>query len=80
MNQLNWFPSGKSTLKTGPTASVFFGVSGGVFVNDGNGLLIPASADTVFTVCNLDIKTNENAKTITISRMGTIQPTVTGAC
>ena len=41
---------------------------------------IPATADTVFTVCNTYINNDKNAKKITVSRMGTIQPIIEGAC
>ena len=80
--KLNWYPSGKAVLKTGSVDSIFFGISGGVFINNPSDATrkIPATTDTVFTVCNLDIKNEKNAKTITVSRMGTIQPTVDGTC
>jgi len=82
VKKLNWSPSGKSILKTGSVDSIFFGISGGVFVTDPNDatLMIPATADTVFTVCNTYINNNKNAKKITVSRMGTIQPIIEGAC
>ena len=82
VSRLNWLPSGKTTLKTGSTDSLFFGLSGGVFIKDPSDAtkMIPATTDTNFTVCNTYINNENNAKTITISRMGTIQPTVEGTC
>ena len=82
VSRLNWLPSGKATLKTGSTDSLFFGLSGGVFIKDPSDAtkMIPATTDTSFTVCNSYINNDKNAKTITISRMGTIQPTVEGTC
>lgn len=82
VSKLNWSPSGKSVLKTGSVDSIFFGISGGVFIKDpGNATLkIPATADTVFTVCNTYINNDKNAKRITVSRMGTIEPIIEGAC
>lgn len=79
---LNWMPSGKSTLKTGSVTTISFGLSGGVFIKDPSDAtkMIPATTDTNFTVCNTYINNENNAKTITISRMGTIQPTVEGIC
>lgn len=82
VNQLNWIPSGKSILKTGSTNSIFFGISGGVFIEDPSDTtrMIPANNDTVFTVCNSYINNDKNARIVTISRMGTIQPTTEGTC
>lgn len=82
VNKVNWSPSGKSVLKTGSVDSIFFGISGGVFIKDPSDatLKIPANEDTVFTVCNTYINNDKNAKKITVSRMGTIQPTIEGTC
>lgn len=81
VNKLNWSPSGKSVLKTGSVDSIFFGISGGVFIKDPSDatLMIPATGDTVFTICNTYVN-NKNAKKITVSRMGTIQPTIEESC
>ena len=82
VNRLNWSPSGKSILKAGSVDSIFFGISGGVFIKDPSDTtkMIPAATDTVFTVCNAYIKNEKNAKKITVSRMGTIQAIVEETC
>lgn len=68
-NQLNWSPTGGATL-SGATASIVF---------QPNGLVQNATSDTTFKIC--DSATDAKyATTISISRMGTIQRPVEGAC
>ena len=66
---LNWMPSGKAILESdSPTSITFLST----------GLIKGASTDTSFTVCE---KTSGSlSKTITISKMGTIQQVVEGTC
>lgn len=66
---LNWAPTGQAVLLTNPASIVFMP----------NGLIENAVGDTSFRIC--DSATNSrNAKTISVSRMGTIQTPVDGAC
>ena len=68
-NRLNWAPTGQAVLLTNPASIVFMP----------NGLIENAVGDTSFRIC--DSATNgRNAKTISVSRMGTIQTPVDGAC
>ena len=68
-NLLNWAPTGQAVLITNPASIVFMP----------NGLIENAVGDTSFRIC--DSATNgRNAKTISVSRMGTIQTPVDGAC
>lgn len=67
--QLNWLPSGKAILKTGSSTSLIFLP---------NGLVKDASSDTSFVICEQAGGTL--SKTVSISRMGTIQQTVEGTC
>ena len=69
-NILNWAPTGKAVLMmTNPEPIVFMP----------NGLIQGAVGDTSLRIC--DSATNgRNAKTISVSRMGTIQTPVDGAC
>jgi type IV fimbrial biogenesis protein FimT len=67
-SQLNWAPSGQAILKTTTPTSVVFKTTG----------LVNATADTSFVVCN---KTGGNlSKTITITKMGTVQIVADGSC
>ncbi|WP_373350684.1 Tfp pilus assembly protein FimT/FimU [Acinetobacter bereziniae] len=80
--ELNWRPSGKSVLKIGSPTTIQFGITGGVFIPDSDhpSSVSPATADTIFTICSTNIGTNKKSKTITVSRMGTIQIITEGAC
>ena len=81
-NVLNWRPSGNSILMTGSNSSILFGITGGVFVS-GSGTpasFVPATVDTTFTICSASSGTNKKSKTITVTRMGTIQMTTEGTC
>lgn len=80
--ELNWRPSGKSVLKTGSPTTIQFGITGGVFVSDTDHptSVSPETSDTVFTICSSSIGTNKKSKTITVTRMGTIQIISEGAC
>lgn len=67
--QLNWMPQGKAILKSGsPTSLVFLP----------NGLVKNATTDTSFTIC--EQSAGILSKTVSISRMGTIQHIVEGTC
>lgn len=67
---LNWMPSGKSVLKTGSPTNIIFLPTG--LVKDW------ASTNSSFIVCE---KTSGSlSKTVSISRMGTIQQVVEGTC
>lgn len=67
--QLNWAPNGKVILKTGsPTSIVFLPT----------GLVKNATNDTSFTLCEQNSGTL--SKTISISKMGTIQQSSDGTC
>lgn len=81
-DELNWRPAGKSVLKTGSPTTIKFGITGGVFIADTNHptSVSPATSDTVFTICNTSSGTNKKSKTITVSRMGTIQIISEGTC
>lgn len=82
LSTLNWSPSGKSVLKTGSPTTIKFGITGGVFIADTNHptSVSPAPSDTAFTICNTSTGTNKKSKTITVSRMGTIQIISEGSC
>lgn len=68
-SQLNWKPSGKAVLKTGsPTTLTFLPT----------GLVKDATNDTSFTVC--EKLSGSFSKTVSISRMGTIQQVTQGTC
>lgn len=67
--QLNWMPEGKAILKTGSPTSITFLATG---------LIKNASADTSFTVC--EKASGSISKTISISKMGTIQQIAEGTC
>ncbi len=74
-NTLNWAPSGKANLKSG--ANLTFMPNG--LVRDPINTNNVIASDTVFVIC--DLATNAKAsKTISISKMGTIQQPVDGAC
>lgn len=68
--QLNWMPSGKSILKTGSPTSIVFLPTG--LVKDGT------SIDTSFVVC--EQSSGALSKTVSISKMGTVQQIVEGTC
>ena len=66
---LNWSPDGQAALTTTTTSIVFLPT----------GLVQGAVGDTTFTIC--DSATDaQKSKTISISRMGTIQTPVDGDC
>ncbi|MFU9047726.1 Tfp pilus assembly protein FimT/FimU [Acinetobacter tibetensis] len=67
--QLNWMPNGKSVLKSSsPTTITFLST----------GLVKDATSDTSFVVC--EQSSGSLSKTVSISKMGTIQQTVEGTC
>lgn len=67
--QFNWMPNGKSVLKAGsPTTITFLST----------GLIKNATTDTSFTVC--EKASGSLSKTVSISKMGTIQQVVEGTC
>lgn len=66
--QLNWAPSGKSVLKSGPTKIVF----------QLNGAL-KENSDQNFEICDSATAAKESKK-IGISRMGVIQSITEGTC
>lgn len=66
---LNWMPSGKAVLKTGSATSIQFLPTG---------LVKSATSDTTFTIC--DQTSGSLSKTVSISKMGTIQQVVEGTC
>lgn len=70
--QLNWMPSGKAALKVAspPVTSIVYLPNG--LVKDGT------ATDTSFTIC--DQSSGTLSKTVSISRMGTIQQVVEGTC
>lgn len=66
--QLNWAPSGKANLKTTTPTTVVFKTTG----------LVDTANDISFVVCN---KAGGNlSKTITITKMGTVQIVADGSC
>ena len=67
--QLNWIPSGKAVLRTGSSTSLIFLP---------NGLVKNANSDTSFVIC--EQPSGSLSKTVSISKMGTIQQTVEGTC
>ncbi|ERQ00138.1 hypothetical protein Q674_03210 [Acinetobacter sp. COS3] len=67
---LNWMPSGKTVLKAGSPTSITFLPTGLV---DGW-----ASTNSSFTVCEQN--SGSLSKTVSISKMGTIQHVVEGTC
>jgi len=81
-NQLNWKPTGNAVLRSGNPTVILFGITGGVFIPDPSNppSVIPATTDTSFMVCDTATGTNRKSKTITVSRMGTIQMIAEGAC
>lgn len=81
--QLNWRPSGGAILRAGSPTQIVLGFTGGVLVDDGGtpSQWVPATNDTTFVICERDgTDTNRRAKTVSISRMGTIQQVVEGVC
>ena len=69
VTQLNWKPEGKAVLKAGSATSIVFQLTGGVK---------DATNDTSFAVC--DKLGGAKSKTISVSKMGTIQQVVEGTC
>ncbi|MBC9228941.1 GspH/FimT family pseudopilin [bacterium SPL81] len=80
--QLNWLPIGESILKTGSPTEIVFGLTGGVFIKDPSDSTkwIPQTVTTTFTICNQYAGSNRKSKTVSISRMGTIQQITEGTC
>ncbi|MHA3891796.1 pilus assembly FimT family protein [Acinetobacter sp. GXMZU3951] len=67
--QLNWMPNGKAVLKSGsPTTITFLST----------GLVKDATSDTSFVVC--EQSSGSLSKTVSISKMGTIQQIAEGIC
>ncbi len=66
---LNWMPTGKAVLKTGSATSLKFLPTG---------LVKDATADTSIIIC--ERASGSLSKTVSISRMGTIQQVVEGTC
>lgn len=67
--QLNWMPNGKAVLKSGsPTTITFLST----------GLVKDATSDTSFVVC--EQSSGSLSKTVSISKMGTIQQIAEGTC
>jgi prepilin-type N-terminal cleavage/methylation domain-containing protein len=67
--QLNWMPNGKAVLKSGsPTTITFLST----------GLVKDATSDTAFVVC--EQSSGSLSKTVSISKMGTIQQIAEGTC
>ncbi|RKG54700.1 type II secretion system protein GspH [Acinetobacter cumulans] len=67
-SQLNWAPSGQAILKTTTPTQVVFKTTG----------LVDTTNEIPFVVCN---KTGGNlSKTITITKMGTVQIVADGSC
>lgn len=69
-SQLNWMPSGKAVLKTGSPTSIVFLPTG--LVKDW------VSSTAPFTIC--DQASGSLSKSVSISKMGTIQQVVEGTC
>ena len=69
LTQLNWVPEGKAVLKTGSPTSITFLATG---------LIKSATTDTSFTIC--EKASGELSKTVSISKMGTIQQITEGTC
>lgn len=67
--QMNWKPTGKSTLKSGAPTSITFSPTG---------LIKNTTTDTTFEICA--ISTGTLSKIVTISRMGTVQSIKEGTC
>lgn len=66
---LNWMPSGKAVLKTGSVTTLKFLPTG---------LVKDATTDTSIIIC--DQTSGSLSKTVSISKMGTIQQVVEGTC
>ena len=69
ISQLNWMPEGKAVLKAGSPTSITF-LSSGLIKN--------VTTDTSFTIC--EQSSGELSKTVSISKMGTIQQIAEGTC
>ena len=83
-NQFNWMPTGKSILKSsGSATTIVFGLTGGVFVVNPSDPTkwVPAAGTTTFIICNKGgTDSDRKSKTISVSRMGTIQQVTEGTC
>lgn len=66
---LNWMPTGKAVLKTGSVTTLKFLPTG---------LVKDATTDTSIIIC--DQTSGSLSKTVSISKMGTIQQVVEGTC
>lgn len=77
-----WKPEGKAQLKTGLPISLLFDFNGGVCISDSASqpkCLRPLDQNTdVFQICNKLGGTK--SKTVSLSRMGTIQQITEGTC
>ena len=67
--QLNWMPNGKAVLKSGSATTITF---------LSTGLVKDATSDTSFVVC--EQTSGSLSKTVSISKMGTIQQIAEGTC
>lgn len=67
---LNWMPSDKSSLKTGSATTIVFLPSG--LVKNGT------SAGISFTIC--EQASGNLSKTVSVSKMGTVQHIIEGTC
>lgn len=67
-SQLNWQPSGTAVLNVGSPNSIVFRMNG----------LVNANTDTIFVLC--DKAGGKKSKTVSISKMGTIQNSTDGTC
>ena len=67
-SQLNWMPSGKSVLKSGP-ASVIFQMNGAINSN----------VDLDFQLCD-SLTSPKNSKSFSLSKMGVLQIITDGTC
>ena len=69
VTQFNWRPFGKTVLRNSSATTITFVLTGGVK---------NANADTTFALCMS--QTENTGRTISISRMGTVQQVVEGTC
>lgn len=66
--QLNWMPSGSAVLDSSSPLSIVFRMNG----------LVNATTDTTFVICTQ--AGGNKSKSVSISKMGTIQNSVDGTC
>ncbi|MCH7335848.1 prepilin-type N-terminal cleavage/methylation domain-containing protein [Acinetobacter sp. NIPH 2699] len=80
--QFNWQPESKNVLSSSSPTALLFNLNGGVCIADNSTppvcqRLIDSSSD-VFEIC--DKAGGNKSKTVSISKMGTIQQTQAGTC